>query len=442
MFAGFMVAVLVIFSILLTRLSRPVWRAVAEGRPLEGSLRSLALAGPWLNALVSLLGWVLAAVVFPLYSALRLDNSAVEVGLLSVVLVLGGLTTMALVYLLGERALRPLIELAFRERPPDRVRAVAVRPRLLLTWALGGAVPLVLVVVALFSPAASRDDLRVSAVAIAAIGLVAGATITARAARSVADPIQAVREAMARVRRGDLDATVQVDDATEIGLLQAGFNDMVTGLRERDRLRDLFGRHVGEEVAEQAMAHGVALGGEVRPASALFVDLTASTHLAATRPATEVVALLNDFFAVVVAVVEREGGLVNKFEGDAALCIFGAPVPHADHAARALRSARALRDELAALRRRHAGLDAGIGVSTGDVVAGHVGAERRFEYTVIGDPVNEAARLTDEAKHHDGRVLASEAAVDAAGEEASHWRQVGVLALRGRPEPTCAYEPD
>jgi adenylate cyclase len=131
--------------------------------------------------------------------------------------------------------------------------------------------------------------------------------------------------------------------------------------------------------------------------------------------------------------------LVNKFEGDAALCVFGAPVPQPDHAARALAAARELCTTLSS---RDGGLRAAIGVSCGEVVAGNVGAEERFEYTVIGDPVNEAARLTELARDRDGRLVASARIVEAAGEqEAARWRLDGEVVLRGRPEPTRLAEP-
>ena len=143
----------------------------------------------------------------------------------------------------------------------------------------------------------------------------------------MADPVNAVRRAMRRVEGGDLDANVTVYDGTELGQLQSGFNTMVAGLQERERIRDLFGRHVGRDVARAAAATGeVRLGGEVRRVAALFVDLVGSTTLAAQRPPGEVVGLLNRLFAVVVEVVEEHGGWVNKFEGDAALAVFGAPV--------------------------------------------------------------------------------------------------------------------
>jgi adenylate cyclase len=254
-------------------------------------------------------------------------------------------------------------------------------------------------------------------------------------ARSLADPLESVRRAVRRVQDGDQDAAVDVYDGSEVGLLQAGFNRMVEGLREREELRDLFGRQVGEEVARQALDRGITLGGEEREVAVLFIDLVGSTELAHQRPPTEVVELLNEFFGVVVDVVDAEGGTINKFVGDAALCVFGAPLPHDDAAGAALRAARVLRERLA---EEVPQCDVGIGVSAGTAVAGNIGAQQRFEYTVIGDPVNEASRLTELAKQHEGRVLASEAALTRAddAEETARWALGDSETLRGRAAPT------
>jgi adenylate cyclase len=148
------------------------------------------------------------------------------------------------------------------------------------------------------------------------------------------------------------------------------------------------------------------------------------------------VGLLNRFFAVVVETVEAEGGIVNKFEGDAALCVFGAPTEHADPAGAALRAARRICTAV-----RDAGeVDVGIGVAWGPVWAGQVGAAQRLEYTVIGDPVNEAARLTEVAKDATGCAVASQAAVEAAdGDERGHWVRDEAIELRGRDEPTTTF---
>ena len=199
-------------------------------------------------------------------------------------------------------------------------------------------------------------------------------------------------------------------------------------------MRDLFGRHVGDDVARAALDGDMQLGGEVREVGVLFLDIVGSTTLAAERPPEEVVGLLNEFFAVVVEVTEAHHGLVNKFEGDAALCVFGAPTSRDDPAGDALCAGRELRDRL---RADVPDVDYGIGVSFGSAVAGNVGAERRFEYTVIGDPVNEGARLCELAKQRPERLLASEAALRSAGAgESACWALGEAVTLRGRPEAT------
>ena len=316
-----------------------------------------------------------------------------------------------------------------------------MKARALLAWALGTGIPLVgLVLVALSTLIEgdfTADQLALAALVLAVVAIAIGFYVTTLAARAVADPIRAVRGAISRVEQGELDTRIPVYDGSEIGLLQAGFNQMVAGLREREKIHDLFGRHVGEEVARAAMEEDVELGGETREVSVLFVDMVGSTTLAAERPPQEVVETLNGFFAIVVESVREHSGWVNKFEGDAALAIFGAPVPLDDHASKALAAARELQRRLGDLE----GVEAGIGVSSGEVVAGNIGEEKRFEYTVIGDPVNEAARLTELAKS-EGGVLASDAAIDAASEEeGARWELGDEVELRGRSQPTRPAKP-
>ena len=162
-----------------------------------------------------------------------------------------------------------------------------------------------------------------------------------------------------------------------------------------------------------------------------------STQLATTREPHEVAAVLNEFFQIVVAAVDERRGLINKFQGDAALAVFGAPLRTDDPASAALATARALATDLHRL-----GVDFGIGVSAGPVFAGNIGAENRYEYTVVGDAVNEAARLADRAKDFDGRVLCSAAAIDRADEaERRCWAVQGSEMLRGRSRLTQISAP-
>src|SRR6185436_12485636 len=159
-----------------------------------------------------------------------------------------------------------------------------------------------------------------------------------------------------------------------------------------------------------------------------------STQLVTSRPAAEVVELLNRFFAVVVDEVDRHHGLVNKFEGDAVLAVFGAPVSLANAEDEALAAARGMAERL---RDQVPECQAGIGVAAGQVVAGNVGAKERFEYTVIGEPVNEAARLCELAKQVPGHLVASSDTVARAGDaEGARWTLGETVTLRGHDEPT------
>jgi adenylate cyclase len=423
------------------RLRRPVDRWFDEGRaPTVGERRQTFLV-PARLALCSFLLWVGAAALFGVLNAGPFGNPGSYVARVVVGVVLGGLTSSAIGYLAVERAMRPVFAVALAASPPSQPEGPGVAHRLLLTWLLGSAVPLLFIAIT-FIGGQDRAHLQRAILFLVALGVFTGGITTWIAARSVAGPVSDVTTGLQRVRGGTLGVAVTVDDACEVGVLQAGFNAMVAGLAERELLRDLFGRHVGVEVARRALKAGPRLGGELREASAMFVDLTGSTALAQRERPETVVGILNEFFAVVVGATTAEGGWVNKFEGDAALCVFGAPEEQPDHAARALRAARRLREELTELARRHpVRLDAGIGVSCGEVVAGNVGVAERYEYTVVGDPVNEAARLTELAKAAPTRLLASESVVAAAGEEASHWRPGPQTVLRGRSDVTTLYEP-
>ena len=346
----------------------------------------------------------------------------------------------AVAFLLSQWAVRPVSARALGDAPlTHRPRGVGVGERMVIFWCLGTAVPMLGVVLAallaLVAPGeTSLTRLAVTVLVVGGVVLVFGLFVTVLNARSVVAPVLSVRDALLDVEQGDLEREVPVYDGTELGLLQSGFNQMVQGLREREHLRDLFGRHVGQEVAAAAAAGAVELGGETRVASVLFVDLVGSTGYAAEHSPAEVVEVLNRFFGVVVDEVDRHHGLVNKFVGDAVLAIFGAPVELPDHAARALAAARAMATRLAV---EVPEVGAGVGVATGEVVAGNVGHQERFEYTVIGDAVNSASRLTDLAKDVPGRVLVARATTDAAGaEEAARWTSYPSVVLRGRSGPT------
>ena len=421
------------------RAGAPLQRWLLAGTPATPEEQELALSYPARVTRLTAVIWGIATLVF---TAVNATYSAGQAASAIVVTPLGGTVCCALGYLLTERAFRPVVARALAGNAPTRTRGPSVAARLTMAWTLVTGVPLLgiaAIIVADLAGAEINTLATVSMLLLALTGLGVGLTAIRLAARSVGDPVRSVEEAMASVERGGFDARVPVEDGSEVGRLQAGFNRMAAGLAERERVRDLFGRHVGHDVARAALDGELRLGGEEREVAVLFVDIVGSTALAARRPPTEVVALLNSFFGVVVDVMERHGGWVNKFEGDAALCVFGAPTARSDYAADALAAARELHERLTAELPE---LDAGIGVSAGDVVAGNLGAEQRFEYTVIGDPVNEAARLCELAKKRPERVLASAGALErAAQSESAQWSVGEELQLRGRDRATRLATP-
>ncbi|MBN4927381.1 HAMP domain-containing protein [Hoyosella rhizosphaerae] len=349
-----------------------------------------------------------------------------------------GIVVCAIAYLLSEFALRPVAAqaLAYVDKRP-RWRA-GTAARALVGWSVGTGVPVAgLMIIAI--AAVIRDDVATHQLAIAILALgtiviVFGGFMELLTAFRTAAPLRVVRKAMHKVERGKLDARVVVFDGTELGDLQVGFNRMAEGLREREKMRDLFGRHVGRAVAENAMSNNLGLGGEERTVAVLFVDVIGSTTLATERPPTEVVELLNRFFAVIVEEVDRNGGFINKFEGDAALAVFGAPVELDDPAGAALCAGRTI---MRRLKAEVQDCEAGVGIAYGRAVAGNVGAHERFEYTVIGDPVNEGARLSDYSKKVTEHVVASATAVQNANKaEAKHWEVIDSVVLRGRSAET------
>ncbi len=417
--------------------NRRILRWLVVGNAPTREQANLALRLPVDVAVISAVLWLLGAVVVGIVTASLATDSRIALRVV-LTIVLGGLVTSLLSYLLAGRVARPVTALALAAHPARRRLVLGVTPRLMLSWLLASGVPALGVLLLYADPSNLGGPTPAAVVLLVATSLVVGGLGMLLAARSVGQPLRQLREMVERVGDGDFDVRVRVDDAGEIGLLQDRVNAMTEGLGERERLADLFGRHVGTDVARRALATGVSLGGEERTVAALFVDIAGSTALAIDRGPEETVAVLNRFFQVVVDAVEEHGGFVNKFEGDAALCVFGVPVDLADAAGAALATAR----DIAVAVRSAGEVDVGIGVAYGQVVAGQVGATSRLEYTVIGDAVNEAARLTERAKSVPGRVLVSGDAVAAASPvEAERWVESETLELRGRSMPTVAFAP-
>jgi adenylate cyclase len=222
--------------------------------------------------------------------------------------------------------------------------------------------------------------------------------------------------------------------------LRRQFEASIAAASARDRVTNLFGQHVSPPVVERLLLEGAATESEIRRVVVMFVDFRSFTVQAQQHSPQQVVDRLDRAFAVLVDILDRHGGIVNKFLGDGLLALFGAPIAHDDAVQQAVDAAREM---LAAMERDNAAGDwslrIGIGVHVGDVVAGTVGSPRRKEYTVIGDAVNLAARLESLNKELGTQCLISAEVYHALGEAARDAVPLGEVKVRGYDRPIALW---
>lgn len=281
------------------------------------------------------------------------------------------------------------------------------------------------------NPEAILDNLILVQLFILGIGLVAGVITALLVARGIVGPLQALQQAMRRVEQNELNTRVLVTTNDELGYLSERFNLMTDGLRQGEKLRELFGLYVSAEVAQAAVESGAGLGGELVNCSVMFLDIRDFTRLTEQMPPRRLVDLINRYMTAMVSVIVKHGGLVAHFGGDSILAVFGTPLnPMTDHADTSVGTAIEMRQALANFNREESAtgmptLETGIGIASGSVVAGNVGGKERIEYTVMGDAVNLAARLEDKTKDAGFPILMSDETYQALAEVP----QVGARAL-------------
>jgi class 3 adenylate cyclase len=279
------------------------------------------------------------------------------------------------------------------------------------------------------------------------IAVLAGVLLAQAIGGAVTAPVRQLAAGTRHVAAGDL--TVQFDLSTndELAMLAQAYNQMVVGLREREWLRDMFGRFVSHEVAEAIRTGKVRLEGENRVVSVLFCDIRDFTARSERSTPEEVVALLNEYLPVVVDAAQRHEGTVNKFGGDSTLVIYGAPNPLQESAYQAVSTALEMRANLKQLNERlveqgEAPIHIGVGINTGVALAGAVGPPERQEYTVIGDTVNLASRIEALNKAYpDHDVLISGWTYEALGSRRAEFEfaDLGEVRIRGKAEPVRVW---
>src|SRR5882672_9454845 len=223
--------------------------------------------------------------------------------------------------------------------------------------------------------------------------------------------------------------------------LRRQFEASILAATARDRITNLFGQHVSPQVVERLMAEGVSTASDIRRVAVMFVDFRSFTAAARSRSPQDVVDRLDGAFAVLVEILDRHGGIVNKFLGDGFLALFGAPFEAADAAHRAVDAAREMLDAMNSINAASSWpLRIGIGIHFGEVVAGNIGSPRRKEYTVIGDTVNFASRLEALNKELDSQLLISAAVRETLGEDCGDAVPLGEIPIRGYEQPVRVWQ--
>lgn len=270
---------------------------------------------------------------------------------------------------------------------------------------------------------------------------VIGAVFTAK---SVVRPVQSLEQGAQRIASGDFEYRVDIRQQDELGRLASTFNSMAKGLEERDKVRNLLGKVVSPEIAEELLKKDIVLGGEEREVTVLFSDIRSFTTLCENLSPQEVVKMLNIYLTRINTEIEKHKGVVDKYIGDAVMALFGAPLKDSNAASNAIgaglamvKAARELNTIF--LAQGIPELKIGVGIHTDIVLAGNMGSASRMNYTVIGDGVNLASRLEGLSKYYGVNMIASESTrVQADG---FIYRELDRVRVKGKSRPVTIFEP-
>lgn len=232
---------------------------------------------------------------------------------------------------------------------------------------------------------------------------------------TLSKPIEVLAELIQEIPKGNfnISARKKVKSHDEVGDLAAAFDHMTEGLKERDKVKNLFNKFHGSSVTENLLQQEVSVGGTRKEVTVFFSDIRGFTKFSEGHTPEEVVSMLNEYFAVMVGIINRHGGVVDKFIGDAIMAVWGVPAGSDHDTENALKACLEMRSALLTLNisRRERGLteiQIGMGLHAGAAISGTIGSEERMEFTVIGDTVNVTSRIESSTKHFEVDLLVSD----------------------------------
>ena len=438
--------------------SRMDERSVSRG--LEEEARRKILNLPFIAALVALINWVMASLIMAGYNFIEILQVGAPAAAffqalrIFVGVIISGVITSAIVFFVVEIQVRKAWPHFFPKGGLTRTEGalqMRLRTRLFISFLLASFVPMILMAVLSYNKARLMLDMNPETVLQSLFHLTAFLLIAALAvavilsylvSSSIIVPVKGMERAMVKVQKGDLKTSAKVSANDELGVLAESFDQMIEGLRDRERIKETFGRFVTPEIAQAILENQPVLGGENTEVSILFSDVRNYTAICEQLSPGEVVSLLNDYFSYMVRAIEQHHGLVYQFVGDGIMAVFGAPVKLAGHADRSVQSALAMLDALdrfnAEVRVGLPPISIGIGINTGPVVAGIIGTEQRMEYRVVGDAVNLAARIEALNKEFHTDVLISRATADQL-KKSFHLKPFQPVKVKGKEDYVQVY---
>ena len=384
-------------------------------------LLGLASLVMWITVPLFVVGFFVLFMNVPAKTSLFLGFRAIMIGMIALTISF---------FLVEDYSRKKLIPWFF---PKGRLSAlsgtikISIRRRIRVLYMAGTSVPMILLVGTLFFVLWELEDTSISAIELGReififamilclIFIVIALRLNFLVGKSILNPIGEMLGIVGKVRNGDFTQRIRVLSNDEIGILGDAGNNMIAGLLEREKIRDTFGKYVTPEIRDHILAGRIPLHGERTQATLLFSDLRDFTPYVEKNDPEEVIRSMRAYFTAMQKAISKHQGLVLQYVGDEVEAVFGVPVPYEGHVDKAVLAALEMRKSLEELNRfraeegkepfRH-----GIGIHTGEVLAGNTGSEDRLSYTLIGDTVNLASRIQELTKEFQCDILVSKEAV-------------------------------
>ena len=398
---------------------------------LQQRARRRLLNLPFIIGVIDLAIWiVLSAVVVFLFRLLNIVPLKASLFILFRGTMIGMIASTISFFLIEDYSRRYLIPLLFTEgrliTVPGTIK-ISILRRIRVLYAAGTTIPMILIVGTLFFVFLKLQGTTISAtqlyketlvftLILCGIFVAINLRLNFLVGTSILNPLRELLKIMRRVRSGDFTQRIQVLSNDEIGVLGDAGNEMISGLAEREKIREAFGKYVSPEIRDKILTGHIPLNGERTVATLLFADLRGFTPYVEQNPPEEVIRSMRGYFTAMEKVIHRHQGLVLQFVGDEIEAVFGVPLRYSDHADKAVLAALEMRENLEMLNRGRAergvqSFSHGIGIYTGEVLAGNTGSKNRLSYALIGDTVNLAKRIEELTKEFHCDILVSEQTV-------------------------------